>query len=89
LTMRFDLYYIFLAKINSFIFILLGLMESVLTSFSRLGSRFLMVLLLLFLGYEAQKAVGTRLVEHVPTDAFEKIFALILFLLALQMFLKR
>ncbi|MCD6214118.1 MAG: sulfite exporter TauE/SafE family protein [Candidatus Desulfofervidus sp.] len=114
-----------------FIFIFLGLIVGILASFSGLGGGFLMVPLLLFLGYEAQKAVGTsfmailvisisalfahsklqnvdykvgillgiggiigaqigaRLVEHVPTDTFKKIFAIILFLLALRLFLKR
>jgi len=114
-----------------FIFIFLGLIVGILASFSGLGGGFLMVPLLLFLGYEAQKAVGTsfmailvisisalfahsklqnvdykvgillgiggiigaqigaRLVEHVPTDTFKKIFAILLFLLALRLFLKR
>lgn len=114
-----------------FIFIFLGLIVGILASFSGLGGGFLMVPLLLFLGYEAQKAVGTsfmailvisisalfahsklqnvdykvgillgiggiigaqigaRLVEHVPTDTFKKIFAILLFLLALRLFLRR
>jgi len=60
-------------------FILLGRRGGVFATFSRLGDGFLRVPVLIFLGYEDQKAVGTRLLEHVPTDAFEKIFALILF----------
>ncbi|MDL1970661.1 MAG: sulfite exporter TauE/SafE family protein [Candidatus Desulfofervidaceae bacterium] len=116
---------------KDFIFILLGLIVGILASFTGLGGGFLMVPLLLFLGYDAQKSVGTsfmaivvisisalfahsklknvdyrvgillgiggiigaqigaRLLEHVPTDTFKKIFAIILFLLALRMFLKR
>ena len=114
-----------------FIFIFLGLIVGILASFTGLGGGFLMVPLLLLLGYGAQKAVGTsfmaiviisisalfahsklqnvdykvgillgiggiigaqigaRLVEHVPTDTFKKIFAIILVLLALRLFLKR
>jgi len=60
-------------------FILLGLRGGVFVNFSRLGDGFLRVPVLIFRGYEDQKAVGTRLLEHVPTDAFEKIFDLILF----------
>ncbi len=98
-------------------FILLGLIVGILASFTGLGGGFLMVPLLLFLGYDAQKSVGTsfmaivvisisalfahsklkngiigaqigaRLLEHVPTDTFKKIFAIFFFLLALRMFL--
>jgi hypothetical protein len=99
-------------------------------SFSGLGGGFLMVPLLLFLGYSAQKAVGTsflailvisasallahnklanvdyrtgillgiggiagaqigaRLLEHVSTANFKKIFALILIGLATYLFFK-
>jgi len=116
---------------KGFIFVFLGLIVGILASFSGLGGGFLMVPLLLFLSYEAQKAVGTsfmailvisisalfahsklqnvdyrvgillgiggiigaqigaRLLEHVPTDTFKKIFAIILFLLGLRLFLKR
>jgi hypothetical protein len=41
------------------LFISLGVVVGILASFSGLGGGFLMVPLLLFLGYEAQKAVGT------------------------------
>lgn len=100
-------------------------------SFSGLGGGFLMVPLLLFMGYTAQKAVGTsflailvisvsalvahnkfanidyragillgiggiigaqigaRLVEHVSTANFKKIFAVILMGLAVYMFVKK
>ena len=100
-------------------------------AFSGLGGGFLMVPLLLFLGYTAQRAVGTsfmailvisisalfahnklanidyragillgmggivgaqigaRLVEHVSTANFKKIFALILVGLAAYMFFKK
>ena len=99
-------------------------------SFSGLGGGFLMVPLLLFLGYSAQKAVGTsflailvisasallahnklanvdyrtgillgiggivgaqvgaRLLEHLSTANFKKIFALILIGLATYLFFK-
>jgi hypothetical protein len=99
-------------------------------SFSGLGGGFLMVPLLLFLGYSAQKAVGTsflailvisasallahnklanvdyrtgillgiggivgaqigaRLLEHVSTASFKKIFALILMGLAGYLFVR-
>ena len=99
-------------------------------SFSGLGGGFLMVPMLLFLGYSAQKAVGTsflailvisasallahnklanvdyrtgillgiggivgaqigaRLLEHVSTANFKKIFALILLGLATYLFFK-
>ena len=100
-------------------------------SFSGLGGGFLMVPLLLFLGYTAQRAVGTsflailvisvsaliahnklanvdyragillglggvvgaqvgaRLIEHVPTASFKKIFAIILLGLSAYMFFRR
>lgn len=108
-----------------------GILVGVGASFSGLGGGFLMVPLLLFMGFNAQKAVGTsflailvisisaliahnklanvdyragillgiggvigaqigaRLVEHVPTDSFKKIFAVILVGLAVYMFLKK
>jgi len=44
---------------KGFIFVFLGLIVGILASFSGLGGGFLMVPLLLFLSYEAQKAVGT------------------------------
>ena len=116
--------------IQNFIFIALGVVVGILASFSGLGGGFLMVPLLLFLGYDAQQAVGTsfmaiviislsallahsklenvnykiglllgiggiigaqigaRLLEHVSTGMFKKIFAGILILLALRMLLK-
>ncbi len=100
-------------------------------SFSGLGGGFLMVPLLLFLGYSAQKAVGTsflgilvisisalvahnrlanvdyktgillgvggiigaqigaRLVEHVSTASFKKIFSVILVGLAAYLFFNK
>ena len=109
---------------------LFGLVVGVFASFAGLGGGFLMVPLLLFMGYAAEKAVGTsllaivvislsalvahnklanvdwrvglllglggivgaqigaRLVEHVPTASFRKIFATILVALAAYMFLK-
>ena len=109
----------------------LGILVGIGASFSGLGGGFLMVPLLLFLGYEAQKAVGTsflailvisisalaahnklanvdyrtgimlgiggiigaqigaRLVEHVSTANFKKIFAVILMGLAAYLFLKK
>lgn len=45
--------------IQSFIFIPLGILVGIGASFSGLGGGFLMIPLLLFLGYPAQKAVGT------------------------------
>lgn len=110
---------------------LFGVLVGVGASFSGLGGGFLMIPLLLFMGYTAQKAVGTsflailvisisalvahskltnvdyragillgiggvigaqigaRLVEHVPTDSFKKIFAVILVGLAVYMFFKK
>jgi uncharacterized protein len=111
--------------------ILGGVVVGIGASFSGLGGGFLMVPLMLFLGFSAQKAVGTsflailvislsalvahnklanvdyrigillgaggiigaqigaRLVEHVPTDSFKKIFAFVLAGLALYLFLKK
>jgi uncharacterized membrane protein YfcA len=108
-----------------------GLLIGVAASFSGLGGGFLMVPLLLYLSYSAQRAVGTsflaimvisasallahnklanvdyragillglggivgaqlgaRVVEHVPTASFRKIFAGILFGLAAYMFFKK
>lgn len=110
--------------------LLAGVVVGVGASFSGLGGGFLMVPLLLFLGYSAQKAVGTsflailvisasallahnklanvdyrtgillgiggivgaqigaRLLEHVSTANFKKIFALILIGLASYLFFK-
>ena len=108
-----------------------GIIVGIGASFSGLGGGFLMVPILLYLGFSAQKAVGTsflgiliisisallahnrlanvdykfgillgaggivgaqigaRLVEHVPTQNFKKIFAVILVGLALYMFFKK
>jgi len=111
--------------------ILLGTCVGVGASFSGLGGGFLMVPLLLFLGFTAQKAVGTsflailvislsallahhklanvdyrtgillglggiigaqigaRLLENGPLAVFQKIFAFILFGLALYIFFRK
>lgn len=108
-----------------------GILVGVGASFTGLGGGFLIVPLLLFMGYKAQNAVGTsflailvisisaliahnklsnvdyraglllgiggiigaqigaRLVEHVSTDGFKKIFAVILVGLAGYMFFKK
>jgi len=108
-----------------------GVLVGIGASFTGLGGGFLMVPILLFLGYPAQKAVGTsflailiisisaliahnkfanvdykiglllgmggiigaqfgaRLVEHVSTAHFKKIFALVLIALAVYLFLKK
>jgi len=115
---------------NMLIIITSGILVGIGASFSGLGGGFLMVPLLLFLGYSAQKAVGTsflailiisisalvahnklanvdyqtgillgmggiigaqigaRLVEHISTANFKKIFALILIGLAVYIFFK-
>jgi uncharacterized membrane protein YfcA len=109
----------------------LGVVVGIGGAFSGLGGGFLMVPLLLFMGYEAQKAVGTsflailvisisalvahnklanvdyktgillgiggiigaqigaRVVEHVSTASFKKIFACILVGLATYLFFKK
>ena len=109
----------------------LGIGVGVGASFSGLGGGFLMVPILLFMGFSAQKAVGTsflgifvisisallaqnklanvdykmgimlclggiigaqigaRLLEHVPTEVFQKIFAGILLALAVYVFFKK
>lgn len=111
--------------------VVFGVLVGIGASFSGLGGGFLMVPLLLFLGYSAQKSVGTsflaivvislsallahnklanvdykagillgvggiigaqvgaRLVEHVPTASFKKIFAVILLGLAVYIFFKK
>ena len=110
---------------------LCGILVGIGASFSGLGGGFLMIPLLLFLGYSAQKAVGTsflailvisisalvahnklanvdyragillgiggvigaqvgaRMVEHVSTAQFKKIFAVILLALAVTVFFKK
>jgi hypothetical protein len=116
---------------TSVLMILAGLVVGVGASFSGLGGGFLMVPLLLLLGYTAQKAVGTsflailvisisalvahnklanvdyrigillgvggvvgaqvgaRLVEHVSTASFKRIFAGILVGLAAYLFFQK
>ena len=116
---------------SSVLMILAGLVVGVGASFSGLGGGFLMVPLLLLLGYTAQKAVGTsflailvisisalvahgklanvdwkigillgiggvigaqvgaRLVEHVSTASFKRIFAGILVGLAAYLFFQK
>ena len=111
--------------------ILFGIIVGTAASFSGLGGGFLMVPLLLFLGYSAQKAVGStflaiviislsalfahnklanvdykvglllglggimgaqvgaRLLEHVATPHFKKIFAVIILGMALYLFFKK
>ncbi len=114
-----------------FLMITLGIGVGIGAAFTGLGGGFLMIPLLLYLGYTAQKAVGTsfmailvislsalvahnklanvdyragillgiggiigaqvgaRLVEHVSTANFKKIFAIILLGLAVYLFFKK
>lgn len=116
---------------NPILMLLLGVVVGIGAAFSGLGGGFLVVPLLIFLGFTAQRAVGTsfvailvisasalfahgklsdvdwrtgffiglggiagaqlgaRLVQFVPGPVFQKIFAGILVLLAVQMLLKR
>lgn len=116
---------------QTILMLLAGVGVGIGASFSGLGGGFLMVPLLLFLGFSAQKAVGTsflailvisasallahnklanvdyrtgillgiggivgaqigaRLLEHVSTANFKKIFALILIGLATYLFFKK
>ncbi len=111
--------------------VFIGIIVGIGASFSGLGGGFLMVPLLMFMGYSAQKAVGTsflgiliisisalaahgklanvdykigiilgiggligaqigaRLIEHVSTASFKKIFAGILVLLAAYLFFRK
>jgi uncharacterized membrane protein YfcA len=113
------------------LFVVLGVLTGIGASFSGLGGGFLMVPLLLLLGFSAQRAVGTsflgifiisvsalvahnklanvdwkmglmlgiggvigaqigaRLVEHVSTAQFKKIFALLLVGLAAYLFFRK
>ncbi|MCP4745763.1 MAG: sulfite exporter TauE/SafE family protein [Desulfobacteraceae bacterium] len=108
-----------------------GILVGIGASFTGLGGGFLMLPMLLFLGYTAQKAVGTsflaivvisisaliahnklanvdymaglllgtggiigaqigaRLIEHVSTANFKKLFAVILMALAIYIFIKK
>lgn len=112
-------------------FVLLGILVGVGASFTGLGGGFLMVPLLIYLGYQAQQAVGTsflailvisisalvahqklhnvnyklglllgiggiigaqigaRLLEHIDTYVFKKIFAFVLMGLACYLFFKK
>ena len=116
---------------NVFILALIGIVVGIGAAFTGLGGGFLVVPLLLMLGYPAQKAVGTsfvtilvvslsalvahnklakidlkvglllgiggiigaqigaRLVEHVSTGQFRKIFAVVLIGLAAFLFFKK
>ncbi len=116
---------------NMLLLVVSGIVVGIGASFTGLGGGFLMIPLLLFLGYSAQKAVGTsflailvisisaliahnrlsnvdyklglllgiggiigaqigsRLVEHVSTANFKRIFALILVGLAAYLFVKK
>jgi uncharacterized membrane protein YfcA len=118
-------------NMNMLLLIASGIIVGIGASFTGLGGGFLMIPLLLFLGYSAQKAVGTsflailiistsallahnklanvdykigiflgiggiigaqigaRLVEHVSTANFKKIFAFILIGLAAYLFVKK
>jgi uncharacterized membrane protein YfcA len=113
------------------LFVVLGVLTGIGASFSGLGGGFLMVPLLLMMGFSAQKAVGTsflgifvisvsallahnklanvdwkmglllgvggvigaqlgaRLVEHVSTAQFKKIFAIVLMGLAAYLFFRK
>lgn len=117
--------------LNSLLMAAIGIGVGIGASFTGLGGGFLMIPLLLFLGYTAQKAVGTsflaifvisisaliahnklanvdyragillglggiigaqvgaRLVEHVSTASFKRIFAAILVGLAAYLFFKK
>ena len=116
---------------NVFILALIGIVVGIGAAFTGLGGGFLVVPLLLMLGYPAQKAVGTsfvtilvvslsalfahnklanvdfrvglllgvggivgaqigaRLLQHVSTEGFKKIFALVLVGLAFYLFFKK
>ena len=116
---------------NLYVMIGLGILVGVGAAFTGLGGGFLMVPLLLMMGYSAHKAVGTsflailvlsisalvahnklanvdyraglllgiggvvgaqigaRLVEHVSTASFKRIFALVLVGLAMYLFFKK
>jgi uncharacterized membrane protein YfcA len=113
------------------LYVIFGVLVGIGASFAGLGGGFLIVPLLLYLNYSAQKAVGTsfmailvisissliahnklanvdykmgillgiggvvgsqigaRLLEHVPTATFQKIFAVILVGLAVFIFFRK
>jgi uncharacterized membrane protein YfcA len=116
---------------NTLVLVASGIVVGIGAAFTGLGGGFLMVPLLLFLGFTAQRAVGTsflaillisisavvahnklqnidyrvavflglggvvgaqigaRLVEHVSTGQFRKLFAVVLVGLAAYLFLKK
>jgi len=116
---------------NNILMVAAGLIVGIGASFSGLGGGFLMVPILLFIGFSAQKAVGTsflailvisisallahgklanidykvgmllglggiigaqvgaRILQHVSTASFKKIFAFILVGLAVYLFVKK
>ena len=116
---------------NMLIMALLGIGVGIGASFTGLGGGFLMIPILLYIGFSAQKAVGTsflailvisisalfahgkmanvdyragallgiggilgaqigaRLLQHVSTEGFKKIFALVLVGLAFYLFFKK
>jgi hypothetical protein len=116
---------------STFLLLGIGVVVGLMASFTGLGGGFLVVPLLIMLGYESYKAVGTsfltifiisisalvahaslqnvdvrlgvllgiggilgaqlgsRLVEYVPTNVFNKIFAFILVGLAVKMFFSK
>lgn len=118
-------------NVSMLMMVVYGVLVGIGASFSGLGGGFLMVPLLLFLGFSAQKSVGTsflaivvislsallahnklahvdykagillgvggiigaqigaRLIEHVTTANFKKIFAVILLGLAVYIFFKK
>ena len=125
--------YVWEARVNPqlILYVVLGVLTGIGAAFSGLGGGFLMVPLLLLMGFSAQKAVGTsflgifiisvsalaahnklanvdwkmglllgiggvigaqigaRLVEHVSTAQFKKIFAVILVGIAVYLFFKK
>jgi uncharacterized membrane protein YfcA len=116
---------------NILIMVFCGVLVGIGASFTGLGGGFLMVPLLLFLGFSAQKSVGTsflaivvislsallahnklanvdykagillgvggimgaqigaRLIEHISTPNFKKVFAVVLLGLAVYVFFKK
>jgi len=116
---------------NTLVLVASGIVVGIAAAFTGLGGGFLMVPLLLFLGFTAQRAVGTsflaillisisavlahnklqnidykvaiflglggvigaqvgaRLVEHVSTGQFRKLFAVVLVGLAVYLFFKK